>query len=238
MKKLAIMQPYFLPYLGYFSLMQASDYFILLDEVQFIRHGWIERNRIINSSDGWQYIKVPLEKHHRNTLIKDILIRSTEDWQKKIFAQLTCYKKKAPYYNDVINLLSSCFDKNYNNKIVNLNANILFEFCNYLNIDCKIDIFSESNIEIDEIRHSGDWAFQITKTMGATEYINPVDGNFLFRKEDFEAENKKLSFLKLNLHEYNQKRPIFEPYLSIIDVLMFNSREQAIDLIKNYRLEN
>ena len=76
--KLAIMQPYFFPYLGYLSLIKNTDRFILFDTVQFIRHGWIERNRVLKQGDGWQYISIPLEKHEQTTLIKDIKIKNTE----------------------------------------------------------------------------------------------------------------------------------------------------------------
>lgn len=93
--KLGIMQPYFFPYLGYFSLIKHTDRFILFDTVQFIRHGWIERNRILKPNEGWQYIQVPLIKDKgRDTVIKDVKIRNTENWQQKIIAQLQHYKKK------------------------------------------------------------------------------------------------------------------------------------------------
>ena len=110
---LGIMQPYFFPYLGYFQLINKVDTFILLDEVQFIRHGWIERNRVLNSNEGWQYIKVPLIKHSRSTLIKDSLIRSSEVWKSKILAQLSCYKRKAPFYNQVIQFLEEILSINF-----------------------------------------------------------------------------------------------------------------------------
>ena len=96
--KLGIMQPYFFPYIGYFSLIKHTDDFILLDTVQFIRHGWIERNRILKPSDGWQYIMVPLKKHSRETLIKNIEINNEQQWKEKILAQLQHYKKQAPYF--------------------------------------------------------------------------------------------------------------------------------------------
>ena len=90
--KVAIMQPYFFPYLGYFGLINHTEKFILFDTVQFIRHGWIERNRILKPMEDWQYIAVPLKKHSQKTLIKDIEINNSIDWKNKIFAQLTHYK--------------------------------------------------------------------------------------------------------------------------------------------------
>ena len=95
--RLGIMQPYFFPYIGYISLIKNVDKFILLDDVQFIRHGWIERNRILKPTGGWQYISVPLEKHGQKIAIKDIKINNSQQWKSKIISQLTYYKK-APYY--------------------------------------------------------------------------------------------------------------------------------------------
>ena len=76
--KLGIMQPYFAPYLGYISLIKHTDEFILFDTVQFIRHGWIERNRILKPGGGWQYIAIPLVKHSQKTLICDICVRTND----------------------------------------------------------------------------------------------------------------------------------------------------------------
>ena len=96
--RLGIMQPYFMPYLGYFSLIKNTDEFILFDTVQFIRHGWIERNRILKPSGGWQYFQVPIIKENgRETVIKNVRINNSENWKSKILAQLQHYKKKAPY---------------------------------------------------------------------------------------------------------------------------------------------
>jgi len=115
--KLAIMQPYFFLYLGYFSLIKHTDKFILFDIVQFIRHGWIERNRILKPSEGWQYFRVPLQKHPRETKIKDILIDNDQAWKEIILAQLQHYKKSAPYYLNVIGILNKVFSQEYNNTL-------------------------------------------------------------------------------------------------------------------------
>ena len=100
--KLGIMQPYFFPYIGYISLVKHTDEFILFDTVQFIKHGWIERNRILKPTGGWQYISVPLEKHSLSTLIMDTKIRNNDDWKAKILNQLVHYKRRAPYKKETI----------------------------------------------------------------------------------------------------------------------------------------
>ena len=126
---LAIMQPYFLPYLGYFTLIKHTDHWIVFDTPQFIRHSWIERNRILKPLEGWQYIKVPLEKHSRNIPIKDIIIRRNEKWGQKILAQLSHYKK-APYYANVINLVNEIVFHE-TESIVDMDVFALSVVCNY-----------------------------------------------------------------------------------------------------------
>jgi hypothetical protein len=95
--RIAIMQPYFFPYLGYYSLIKESDKFILFDTVQYIRHGWITRNRVLKPIEGWQYIFVPLEKHGITTIINQVRIKNSENWKDKIIRQLEHYKKKHPF---------------------------------------------------------------------------------------------------------------------------------------------
>src|SRR5574344_2589560 len=135
--KLGIMQPYFFPYLGYISLIKHTDEFILFDPVQFIHHGWIERNRILKPFDknkqvvpgeNWQYIAVPLEKQDREITIKNIKINNSIDWKNKIIEQLNCYKKRAPYYDATMNVIRKALDIDTNN-IVELNSHILKTIC-------------------------------------------------------------------------------------------------------------
>jgi len=231
--KLSIMQPYFFPYLGYFALIKHTDHFVLFDTPQFIRHGWIERNRILNSKDGWQYIKVPLVKHERSTNIKDIKIRNDENWWGKIFAQLTHYKKKAPFYKDIIEVLKT-ISAYQTDSITKLNAYSLKTICDYLNISFAYSIFSEMNLNIDEVNEPDEWALEISKALGATAYYNPPGGKKFFDKDKYEKQNIELKFLDIKLNEYDQKRTSFEPGLSIIDVMMFNSKNTINEMLCDY----
>ncbi len=216
------MQPYFFPYLGYYALIKHSDHFIIIDTPQFIRHGWIERNRILKPKDGWQYIKVPLEKHSRDTAIKDIKIKNTQNWKKKIFAQLTHYKKKAPFYDNVIDLLKDIFSLD-TDSIVELDKYALIKTCEYLGINTPISVFSEMDLKIDEPNAPDEWALNISLAMKADKYINPPGGKEFFDKSKYDKNGIELDFFHLNLDKYNQKRENFESGLSIIDVMMFNS---------------
>jgi hypothetical protein len=233
--KLAIMQPYFFPYLGYFSLIKYTDCFILFDSVQFIRHGWIERNRILKPSEGWQYIRVPLEKHNRETLISKIQIDNSNEWGKQILRQIEHYKRKAPYYNQVIGLLNQCFSRPHTS-IVKLNWVCLKVVCDYLDIKFESEFFSELQLGIINVNHPGEWALRIAESLNATEYVNPAGGQEIFNKKQFDDSHVSLKFLQSRLPEYKQLRDSFENGLSIIDVMMFNSREEIREMIDDFEL--
>ncbi|MGO9022561.1 MAG: WbqC family protein [Syntrophobacteraceae bacterium] len=232
---LGIMQPYFLPYVGYFSLIMAADEWIVFDPVQFIRHGWIERNRILKPNEGWQYISVPLVKLPRETLIKDTRIRVEEPWRQKIFRQLEHYRKHAPYYSEVYAFLEKSFEYE-TNSITRLNTHLINCTCRYIGIPFSAHIYSNMNLIHDEITNPGEWALNIAKAVNAKGYVNPPGGVELFDKEKFRSAGINLKFLKNNLSSYNQKRPVFEPRLSIIDVMMFCAPEEARALVRDYEL--
>ena len=234
--KVAIMQPYFAPYLGYVSLIKHTDEFILFDTVQFIRHGWIERNRVLKQNEGWLYIQVPLEKHSREILIKDLKINDTIDWKKKIISQLAIYKKVAPYYYQVIKLLNEVFENEYTS-IVQLNKVLLENICFYLGFPKKLVIFSEMNLNIDEAKMPDEWALNICKKLGdEISYINPIGGLDFFDRTKYTNNNIQIFFQKMRLESYNQKRNSFEVGLSIIDVMMFNSPEEINYLLDKFEL--
>lgn len=220
--KIAIMQPYFFPYLGYFGLIKHTDQFILLDTVQYIRHGWIDRNRILKPDTGWQYIKVPIAKHSRDTIIKDIRIKNDQDWQSRILGQLQHYKKKAPFYDQVIGLVEKIVYKG-NHSIVQLNQISLSGICSYLGINAEIQVFSDMNLTIKNPKAPDEWALNICKALPkVNDYWNPSGGMDFFDKKKYHNNSIGLKFIKANLCTYDQKRNVFEKGLSIIDVLMFN----------------
>ncbi|MEO5949569.1 MAG: WbqC family protein [Candidatus Saccharimonas sp.] len=230
------MQPYFFPYIGYFSLIKHTDEFIIFDTVQFIRHGWIERNRILKQGGGWIYIKVPLKKFERETLIKNVEIDNLQDWKAKINAQLQMYKKTAPFYQETNELIDEIFKSDYTD-IVSLNRVTLEKVCEYLGIKARISVYSDMDLEIDTPNAPDEWALNICKALGdVSEYWNQPGGMTFFDKTKYDKAGIDLRFIRVNLEEYDQKQPIFEPGLSIIDVLMFNSPDKINEMIDNYEL--
>lgn len=225
------MQPYFFPYLGYFSLIKHTDQFILFDPVQFIRHGWIERNRILHPDKGWQYIKVPLIKHSKTTTIKDIIINDSIDWKRKIFSQLGHYKKKAPFFKQTMQVVKKSLEIE-TPSITKLNQNILKNVCNYLDIEKDFLIFSEMHLGIDAPKAPDEWALNICKSLeNIKQYWNPPGGKSFFDETKYKTAGIKLVFHAVELSKYNQLRENFESGLSIIDVMMYNSVEKINEML-------
>ncbi|MEG0759973.1 WbqC family protein [Chryseobacterium sp.] len=235
--KVAIMQPYFMPYLGYMSLIKHTDQFILFDVVQFIRHGWIERNRILKQNEGWLYMQVPLIKNGRDILIKDCLIDNSKNWKSKILSQLDIYKKKAPYYYKTVNIVNDIFSHEYSD-VVTLNKTALEKISEYLGFYKPLQVFSEMNLSIDEPNAADEWALNICKKLegGVSNYINPIGGLDFFDRKKYEKEGITIEFQKMKLSSYNQKRESFENGLSILDVMMFNSPEEINVMLDQFEL--
>lgn len=234
---LGIMQPYFMPYIGYISLIKHTDRFILFDTVQFIRHGWIERNRMLKQNEGWQYIQVPLIKQDgRDTLIKDIKINNKEDWKRKILAQIQHYKKVAPYYRRVVALLEDIFANDFED-ITTLNKVSLECICKFLGFERNLEIFSQMHLDIEAANAPDEWALNICKAIaGATEYINPIGGLSFFDRNKYENAGIKISFQRMEITEYSQKHDVFESGLSILDVMMWNDVDEINRMLDKYVL--
>lgn len=235
--RLGIMQPYFFPYLGYFSLIKHTDQWIVFDTVQYIERGWINRNRIIHPSKPEpMYITVPLKKHHQETVISDILISYDKDYPQNMLSQITtAYKKRAPYYKTIYDMVEEVVNTSFED-IVSLNVETMRHVCSYLGIPFKYQVFSKMNLSIDAVCAPGDWAFNICKAMGADGYINPISGRALFDPQKFENAGISLEFLKIHQQEYPQKKATFLDSLSIIDVLMFNSPDRVNEMLDDYEL--
>ena len=230
------MQPYLFPYMGYWQLIANSDKFIFFDVVQYNKRSWMNRNRILHPDqpDQFQYIIAPISKHNNGTLIKDIVINNDEKWKDKILGQLTVYKKlKAPFYNDTIELIQRILEQDYQS-FLDLSVKSTKMICEHIGIDLKYDL--ASNIEFDRkmVKSPGDWALAICNKLEVKNYINPYGGYEIFDEKKYNDDGVDIKFLKSKLSPYKQSwRKEFMVGLSIIDVLMFNSRESVVDILKN-----
>jgi|APTNR8051073442_1049403.scaffolds.fasta_scaffold03006_8 hypothetical protein len=235
--KLAIMQPYFFPYLGYFDLINCTDQWIFFDTVQYIRHGWINRNRILHPKNGWQYIIAPLRKHKLETSIKNVKLNNDIFWQEKIIGQLTHYNKKAPFFNQVMMLIKNCLAYE-SDSITCINVNAIEKICDYIDIPFKCKLFSEMNLELGDVEHPGQWALKISAAVGAKEYVNLPGGEALFDLKEFERMGILLTIRRMPLMVYPLRSYEYVPNLSIIDVLMWNDPSNIKKFLDSWHEKN
>lgn len=236
-KILAIMQPYFFPYLGYFSLMHYAHALILFDVVEYDRKGWMHRNRILKpKGNDWQYIRAGVEKPPYKAIIKDVRLTQGEDWKERIFRQLEHYRSKAPFYGNTIKLIRDSLSKPASS-LTELNMNTLAVVRDYIGLNCSISVFSEMNIDIQGVEHPGQWALRICDELKADTYVNPIGGKDIFRLDEFSAKGIDIEFINNKLSEYSQGNKQFIEGLSIIDVLMFNNARDTHALVANYHVK-
>ena len=231
--KIAIMQPYLFPYIGYFSLIKNTDFFVFFDTPQYIRKGWINRNRILSANGDITYFTVPIQKADRNTPINKIIVSNNYDWKMKTLGQLNIYKK-APNYGRVIDLVKGIFNTD-TMLISDLAIKSIVKTCEYL--DIKYDIFSKMNLALPEVKEPDEWALYITKELGYNTYINPPGGMSFFNREKYQINDVDLQFLVQEIIPYRQNREVFIPALSMIDVMMFCSCNEINEMLCKYKIE-
>lgn len=228
--RLAIMQPYFFPYIGYFQLMNAVDEFVVYDNIEFTKKGWISRNRIlVNGKDS--YITLTLKKDSDYLHVKDRCLAETWQFDKiKLLNRIRESYKKAPEFNSVLPLIEQCLLYEESNlfKFIFNSLNLIREF-----LSIQTNLIISSTIPIDHLLKSESKVIAICKIRNASIYINPIGGTSLYSKEKFRSQGIGLSFLKSNEHTYNQLNDNFVPWLSIIDVMMFNSKERLNTLLNS-----
>ncbi len=226
-------QPYFFPYIGQFMLIKHSDKFIIFDTAQFVKRGWIHRNRILNHDGSSTYINVAIKKASVRTPICDTRINNKEDWQGKILEKLKVYSRIAPYYSEVISFLRKCFEYS-TDSLSKLNEYTLKETCKYLHIPHDIEVFSEMNLKLEEVNAADEWGLNMAKAIGAKECINAPGGIGFYDRKKYLNNNINLKFIKPNLRPYSQGRYDFIAGLSIIDIMMFNSIEEINIMLDDY----
>jgi WbqC-like protein len=225
--KIAIMQPYFFPYIGYFQLITAVDEFVIYDNIEYTKRGWINRNRILVNGRA-TYITLPLK---RDSDFLDVYQRFLADsWsqdRKAMLNKIANAYRKAPNFRPVFPLIEKCilFDEKNLFQFVLNSVSLVNE---YLQIPTPILV--SSTVSIHHELKAKEKVVALCKARNAVEYLNPIGGVNLYHKDEFEREGIGLHFIKSNDIIYKQFDNDFAPWLSIIDVMMFNSREK----IKEY----
>jgi hypothetical protein len=227
--KLAIMQPYFFPYLGYWQLISAADTFVIYDDVNYIKQGWINRNTIIGN-DSNHLISLQLIGASSFKLINEVTVGNNSQ---KILKTVEQTYKKAPYFESVFPLIQEILQ----NKEENLARFLTFsitKLCAYLEIETNIVVSSEL-IKNNDLKGQ-DKVLNICEVLHAKQYVNAIGGQELYQKEAFYQQNIELLFVKNKSTDYQQFQSPFMPNLSIIDVLMFNDKEQIKQYLTEFEL--
>jgi hypothetical protein len=227
--KLGIMQPYFLPYIGYFQLIASVDQFIVYDNIKYTKKGWINRNRmLLNGTDAM--FSLPLKKGSDSL---DVVARelATDFDRIKLLNQFKGAYGRAPQFELTYPVLEQIVQHDDVNLFRYIHHSIV-RLCEHLGIKTAIRISSE--IGIDHDLKGQDKVLALCKAAGANTYINTIGGVELYAKDDFRIQGIDLQFIKARPFEYVQFVAPFVPWLSIVDVLMFN----PLNTVRSYINEN
>jgi len=221
--KLAIMQPYFLPYLGYFQLIAAVDKFVIYDDVQFIKGGWINRNRLL--LHGCEHLfTAPLVGASPNRLISELELVTKTNWRRKLLRTIEQAYQTATQFGEVIPVLSEIImfpERQLSGYLLHS----LEKLKSYLEIPTAL-VASSAIYRNEELKGQAR-ILDICRKEGASVYVNASGGRQLYDSAAFREQGIDLRFLESEPFEYDQGTTQFHPALSIIDVLMWNARAKA-----------
>ena len=230
--KAVIMQPYLLPYIGYFQLMKTADVFVVYDNIKYTKKGWINRNRFLRNGADVLF-SVPLKKDSDFLDVRERFIAPDFDSTSVLNPLREAYRR-APHFDAAFPVVERVFGNPERNLFAFILASMK-EACGYLGIDTRVVV--SSTLPVDHALQGQDRVLSLTEAVGADTYVNPPGGVDLYSKADFDARGITLRFLKPRPFEYPQFGAPFVPWLSIVDVMMFNSRERIADtLASNYDL--
>lgn len=229
------MQPYFLPYIGYWQLLNAVDKYVIYDDVNYIKGGWINRNQILLNNEP-HFINVPMIGSSSNKLINEIGVQQNEKLKNKNIKLIDSAYKRAPQYD----IIKPIIDRIILHDEENLAKYIIFsinQICEYLDINTEIIISSALNKNTN--LKGKDKVIHICKLLNADEYYNAIGGKELYSVEEFASKGISLRFLESEHIEYCQfKKECFAANLSILDILMFNDKQTVQKYLTRYRIEN
>jgi hypothetical protein len=225
----AIMQPYFFPYIGYFQLIARADVFVFYDDVQYMKGGWINRNRIRRDGVA-SWLTLPVQSGSLSDKISDRSYRDSGD-AAKILRQVEEAYRKAPRFGQIFPLIQDIMAFEDAN-VAAFNINLLTRLASHLNL--KTRLIRSSDIPKVESLAGQDRVIDICTRLGATHYVNAIGGRDLYQKAAFASAGLDLSFLQSNAAPLPDGEAA--PYLSIIDTLMLSTDTQLQAALANFRL--
>lgn len=233
---ISIHQPYFIPYISYFQLIHASDQFVIFDDVQFIKGGWVNRNKLLISGNV-KYITLPIVNSELETKINEKKISQKFNFErKKILKGVYQSYKKFEFFDEIYPFFEDIlfYDANL---LVNLLTNSIIKICDFLHINTNIKISSTISKEIKQTSPS-DNVIQIVKKLNGKTYVNSIGGVVLYDKKEFQRKGVELFFLKSKVKNMVQEKSSLNESqkLSIIDNLMRYGSIGTTKMLDNYSL--
>lgn len=231
--KIALMQPYFLPYIGYFQLINAVDTFIFCDDVPFIKGGFINRNNILVNGEKYRFT-IPVQHVHFNTTIRETKVANDPaNWYRKLSKTFQNYRK-APYFDAVFPFMDQILRGSMGRSIGDVAMESIQNVLHYIDVKKRTSTsFGQYN---NTHLKGADRIIDICRQEKANTYINAIGGQRFLNKDYFSDSTIQLQFLKPNLTTYAQNTPKFIPGLSILDVLMYNNPATVKAMLSNYTL--
>ena len=231
--KLAIMQPYFLPYISYFQLLNAVDEFIVYDNIEFSKRGWIQRNRIlVNGADSMFSLPLKKASDYLNIRERQLSVSFVQE-RIKIMRRIESAYCTSPYFSSVMLVIEKCFNFE-NSNLFEFIYNSLLVICEYLGITTRVT--TSSRLASNHSLKGQDKVISICQALSADHYINAINGRDLYNKKAFAKRGINLSFIKSEPIVYPQFDNEFVPSLSIIDVMMFNAVTTIGKYLEQYDL--
>jgi hypothetical protein len=231
--KIAIMQPYFLPYIGYFQLINAVDTFVFCDDVPFIKGGFINRNHILVNREKYRFTIPVQDVHFRTTIKETIVANNPRNWSQQLVKTLQQYQK-APYFDAVFPFMVQILRGSIGRPISDVAIESIQNVLNYIDVKKRTSTsFGQYN---NTHLKGADRIIDICRQEKANIYINAIGGQRFLNKDYFSDSTIQLQFLKPNLATYAQNTPNFIAGLSILDVLMYNNPVTVKAMLSNYTL--
>ncbi len=233
MTKIAIMQPYFCPYIGYFQLIRAADVFVIYDNIEYTKKGWINRNRFLARGEAATF-SIPIKKDSDHLDVRERFV--ADDFKpQKLLNQMRGAYGKAPFFAETFPLLERLVLNQERNLFAFIHHSVA-EICEALEIGTRI--VRSSDVQIDHSLTSQDKVVAICQALEAETYVNPIGGQELYAKDAFREQGLELRFLQSGEIVYPQFDDDFVAFLSIVDVMMFNDRKTITeDFLQRYQLQ-
>lgn len=223
--RVVVLQPSYLPWIGYFEQMIRADQFVFLDDIQFTRRDWRNRNKI-RTSGGWAWLTVPVEQKNRYTqLLKEARVDNSINWKKKHREAIRLNYSRAPFFETYYPYFESVYSKQWEFLI-----DLCYETTAYLMEALNITTPTSKSSDLSVQGRKADLILNICRKMGATHYLTGSLAHDYLSKEDFSREKIELEYQKYNHPEYPQRYPGFVPYLSLVDIL-FNVGDKSRDML-------